>query len=58
MCCGGCAFTTGWFSRRGERFKLFDDDGDFRKDGDNLSMKVNLSFRFSYPIIRVKFYFR
>jgi hypothetical protein len=42
MCCGGCAFTTGWFSRRGERFKLFDDDGDFRKDGDNLSMKVNL----------------
>ena len=42
MCCGGCAFTAGWFSWRGERFELFDDDGDFRKDGDSLSMKLNL----------------
>ena len=57
MCCGGCAFTAGWLTRWEERFEQFDNDGNFRKDGDNLSMKVNLSFGFSYLIIGVKFYF-
>ena len=45
-CYKGCTATVGQLSWHGERFELIDDGGDFGKDGDNLPMKVTLSFRF------------